>query len=70
MSQLFPGTITRFRPGSRRGTVFASQPFPAAVELAQGRVYATVNTLSGLSGEPGDRPDGRLLTWSRGNPPG
>ena len=45
--------------------MFARRAFPGDVEFVRDHVWATVQVLSGLSGEPGDVPDGRIVRWSK-----
>jgi hypothetical protein len=61
VAQLFANEISMIAPGSHRVRTFAQQPLPAAVELADGHVYATVNVL------PADdaAPDGQVVRFSR-----
>jgi hypothetical protein len=61
VSQLFAGTIAKIRGGTT--TTFASAAMPGDVEVRDGSVYATVNVLSGMSGEPGDVPNGKLVRF-------
>lgn len=63
VSQLFAGSIAKISGG--RTTTFVSAPMPGDVEYRNGSVYATTNVLSGMSGEPGDVPDGRLVKFKR-----
>lgn len=58
VSQLFGGKISRIRDGSSHPVTFRKAPQPAAVELVDGKVHATVNVLS-------DPPKGRLVRFDR-----
>ena len=63
VSQLFAGSIAKFSAGTT--TTFVSTATPGDVEVTGGAVYATVNVLSGMSGEPGDVPHGKLVMLRR-----
>ena len=65
VAELFPGRIVKVRRGSRKVTTVYSAPLTAAVELRRGRLYATTHALTGLSGEPGDTPQGRIVRIRR-----
>jgi hypothetical protein len=64
VSELFAGKITRIAADGGAQSTFVRVPFPAAVEVKGDRVYATVNALSGLSGEPGDAPAGKVVRYT------
>lgn len=63
VSELFPGRITRIHAGAK--STFAATPFPGDVEWSRSGVFATTNVLSGLSGQPGDVPDGKVVRFRR-----
>ena len=64
VSELFAGKITRIASGDGAQSTFVRVPFPAAVEVKGDHVYATVNALSGLSGQPGDAPAGKVVRYT------
>jgi hypothetical protein len=64
VSELFAGKITKIPAGGGDSIRFVTVPFPAAVELKGGHVYATVNVLSGLSGQPDDAPAGKVVRYT------
>ncbi|MDZ5621550.1 ScyD/ScyE family protein [Nocardioides sp. HM23] len=64
VSELFAGKITRIAAGGGAQSTFVRVPFPAAVELEGDFVYASVNVLSGLSGQPGDAPAGKVVRYT------
>jgi hypothetical protein len=64
VSELFAGKITKIPAGGGDSTRFVTVPFSAAVELEGGHVYATVNVLSGLSGQPDDVPAGKVVRYT------
>lgn len=64
VSELFAGKITRIAAGHGAQSTFVRVPFPAAVEVKGDYVYATVNALSGLSGQPGDAPAGKVVRYT------
>ncbi len=64
VSELFAGKITRIAAGHGAQSTFVRVPFPAAVEVKGDHVYATVNALSGLSGQPGDVPAGKVVRFT------
>lgn len=63
VSQLFANQITMIAPG-QQPTRFASAPFPSAVEVKGRKLYATVNSMSGLMG-PGAPINGKLVRYTR-----
>jgi hypothetical protein len=65
VAELFRGRIARAKKGSSIATTFVETPLPGDVEVRGGSVYATTGVLTGLSGEPGDVPAGRLVRIDR-----
>ncbi|WP_205475199.1 ScyD/ScyE family protein [Nocardioides sp. SYSU D00038] len=65
VAELFKGRIAKIKKGSRKATTFAKAPMPSEVELAKGGLFATINVLTGLSGQPGDVPAGQLVKFKR-----
>jgi DNA-binding beta-propeller fold protein YncE len=61
VAQLFGGQISRVDPRTGRVQPFAMVKLPAAVELSNGRVYATTNVLP--SGKRA--PNGKVVRYSR-----
>ncbi|MFD1246647.1 ScyD/ScyE family protein [Nocardioides ginsengisoli] len=64
VSELFAGKVTRISPKGRRST-FLQVPFPSAVEVDGKRLFVSENGLSGLSGQPGDVPAGKVVRYLR-----
>lgn len=64
VAELFAGKITQIPAGGGDSSTFVRVPFPAAVEVEGELVYATVNALSGLSGQPGDVPAGKVVRYT------
>lgn len=65
VSELFAGRITRIPADGGEPRTFVEAPLPAAVEVKGRHLYATLNVLSGLSGQPGDVPAGKVVRYSR-----
>ena len=65
VAELFRGRIVRARKGTSTASGFLKVALPGDVELRNGQLYATTGVLTGLSGEPGDVPDGRLVRIDR-----
>lgn len=65
VAELFANRISRVKAGTTVARTWRKQPMPGDVEWTRKGVHATVNVLSGLSGQPGDRPAGKLLRWRR-----
>jgi hypothetical protein len=75
VAMLFPGVILRIPAGGGAPQPFATVNQPAALEISDGRLYATVNVLSGLGFKqrqtqfaPRDQelragPAGKLVRW-------
>lgn len=63
--ELFKNTLTKVPAGGEPEPFWEGEgaPGPAAVEIRNGILYASVNALTGLSGEPGDVPMGQVVTW-------
>lgn len=55
-SELFPGRIVAYAPGSSEPTVVAERMMPSALEMVDGSLVATTRVLTGLSGGPKDKP--------------
>lgn len=64
VSELFGGKVTRITPKGKKRT-FAKTALPSAVEVVGKKVYVTENVLSGLSGQPGDVPAGKVVKYRR-----
>jgi hypothetical protein len=60
-SQLFGGSIVKVKQGTTELLTFAQTALPAEVEISKGKVYATINAMSGL--EPGTKPNGKLVRF-------
>lgn len=65
VSELFAGRITLVPAGGGEPSTFAEAPLPAAIEFKGGKLYATINVLSGLSGQHGDAPAGKVVRYRR-----
>ncbi|MGZ5399845.1 MAG: ScyD/ScyE family protein [Nocardioides sp.] len=65
VAELFAGRISRILAGESEAKKWRSAPLPADVTWRDGRVWATRNALTGLSGEPGDRPRGQVVRYPR-----
>jgi len=65
VAELFANRISRVRAGRQVARAWTKQPMPGDVEWSRRGIHATVNVLSGLSGEPGDTPAGKLVRWRR-----
>jgi sugar lactone lactonase YvrE len=63
VSELFGGRIARIPHGSHRVLTYAKVGLPGDVEWSRIGIFATTNVLSGLSGQPGDDPDGRVVRF-------
>lgn len=59
-SELFPGRIVSFAPGSNEPTPVAERMMPSALEIVDGSLVASTAVLTGLSGGPEDKPKGRI----------
>ncbi|MEP9361833.1 ScyD/ScyE family protein [Nocardioides sp. CN2-186] len=59
VAELFAGQISLIKKGSSDVSPYAVAPLPAAVEIAGGDVYATVNVLPG----DGQAPDGKVVRY-------
>jgi len=64
VSELFAGKVTRITPKGAKRT-FLKTALPSAVEVVGKKVYVTENVLSGLSGQPGDVPAGKVVKYKR-----
>jgi sugar lactone lactonase YvrE len=73
VAMLFPNTILRIPAGGGEPQPFATINQPAALEIAKGHLYATVNVLAGLEKQrqfaPRDvgrraGPAGKLVRWA------
>lgn len=76
VAQLFAGLVLKYPAGGGEPEVFASINQPAALEIAKGNLFATVNVLAGLGfkqrqvpfaqhrAERADGPNGKLVYWS------
>ncbi len=60
VAELFAGQIGLIKAGSSDVTPYAKAPLPAAVEIAGGDVYATINVLPG----EGKAPDGKVVRFN------
>lgn len=65
VAELFGGRIARVRKGASRATTVYSAPLVGDVELRHGLIYVTSHVLTGLSGEEGDAPSGRVVRLRR-----
>lgn len=65
VAELFRGRVAKVRRGAARASTVYSAPMVGDVELQGGRLYATTHVLTGLSGEPGDTPKGRVVRIRR-----
>lgn len=65
VAELFGMRIARHNPDTGRTRTFAQVELPGDVEWERGRLYATTKVLTGMSGEPGDVPDGRVVVFRR-----
>lgn len=65
VSELFAGRVTLVPAGGGEPSTYLEAPLPAAVEIKGNHLYTTENVLSGLSGEPGDVPAGKVVRYSR-----
>lgn len=65
VSELFGGAISKVPAGGGAPVVVRRAMMPAAVELAGGSLWATTNAMTGLSGEPGDVPNGKVMRFDR-----
>lgn len=64
VSELFAGKVTRITPKGKKRT-FLRTAMPSAVEVVGKKVYVTENVLTGLSGQPGDVPAGKVVKYRR-----
>lgn len=60
VAELFAGRIARIAPGASQPGTFAQVMLPGDVEWTPRGIFATTGVLTGLSGEPGDVPNGTL----------
>ncbi len=65
VAELFRGRIAKIKKGARTATTVHTASTVATVEMHRGLVYATTGALSGLSGQPGDAPAGRVIRIHR-----
>jgi len=61
VSELFGNRISVVKRGSHHAKKFIALSMPAAVEWTPKGLYATADALTGLSGEPGDVPAGKVV---------
>lgn len=68
VAELFRGRIARIAAGTHTARTFANIPLPGDVSWTGRGIFATANVLTGLSGEPGDVPKGKVvkITLPRG----
>lgn len=64
VSELFGGKVTRITPKGKKRT-FVRTALPSAVEVVGKKLYVTENVLTGLSGQPGDVPAGKVVKYKR-----
>jgi len=66
VAELFGGRIARIKKGATKVGTLLQAGLPGDVELREnGDIYATINVLSGLSGEEGDTPAGQVIRIKR-----
>lgn len=66
VAQLFAGQVSRIKAGSSTAKPYVTTPLPGAVEWGSDKtLYVTANVMTGLSGEPGDKPKGTVLVYGR-----
>lgn len=63
-AELFGGRIVRIANGTSNARTFVEVGMPGDVEWTSRGVFATANVLSGLSGQPGDIPQGVVRRYS------
>lgn len=63
VSELFAQKISRIPHGTNLVLPYAKLTLPGDVEWSRFGVFATSNVLSGLSGQEGDVPDGRVVRF-------
>lgn len=63
VAELFAGRISRIPAGGSEAEKWRSVPLPGDVTYQDGSLWATRNVLTGLSGEPGDRPRGQVVRY-------
>ncbi len=65
VAELFGDRISRIPAGNSSPRPWRTLTQPGDVSWRNGRVWATGNVLSGLSGEPGDAPQGTVVRFPR-----
>lgn len=60
VAELFGGRIARIAPGASKAGTFATTTLAGDVEWTGRGIWATTEVLTGLSGQPGDVPDGKV----------
>lgn len=65
VAELFAGRISVIAPGSHTARPWASPSMPGDVEWARSGIFGTTDVMTGLSGQPGDVPNGKLVRFRR-----
>jgi hypothetical protein len=65
VAELFANRISRVRAGKDIARAWGKVSMPGDVEWNRRGVYATANVLSGLSEQPGDVFNGKVVRWRR-----
>ncbi|MDN4162368.1 ScyD/ScyE family protein [Nocardioides abyssi] len=63
VTELFTGRIMKVLAGTSTPQLFRKAAMPAALELKGGSLWATTNAMTGMSGEPGDVPKGKVMRF-------
>lgn len=65
VAELFGGRIAVIPRGSRTARTYVRTALPGDVAWTRGGLFATTGVLTGLSGEPGDKPAGQVVRYAR-----
>lgn len=65
VAELFGGRIAVIPRGSRTARTYVKAPLPGDVTWTPQGLFATTGVLTGLSGEPGDKPAGQVIRYAR-----
>lgn len=63
VSEIFTGRILKVAAGTDTPQLFRKAAMPAGLEIKGGSLWATTNAMTGMSGEPGDAPNGKVMRF-------
>ncbi|MBO9524329.1 MAG: ScyD/ScyE family protein [Nocardioidaceae bacterium] len=65
VAELFANRISVIAPGSHTARPWAGASMPGDIEWARGGVFGTTDVMTGMSGQPGDVPNGKVVKFRR-----